>query len=94
VLIDDQWATHEVEHYRISYRETLDSFRERGATIIEVPTERERLRVHRETKRPCLRSESRQTVSSDPEIRISPEPDGLRKLVDASGDLWPAKEDG
>jgi 2-oxoglutarate ferredoxin oxidoreductase subunit alpha len=44
VLIDDQWATHETEQYRVSYREVLDTFRARGATIIEVPMERETLR--------------------------------------------------
>jgi 2-oxoglutarate ferredoxin oxidoreductase subunit alpha len=44
VLIDDQWATHDVEQYRISYREVLDRFRSRGATIVEVPLERETLR--------------------------------------------------
>ncbi len=50
VLIDDQWATHEVEQYRISYREVLDSFRARGATIIEVPMERETLRHAEDTQ--------------------------------------------
>ncbi len=44
VLIDDQWATHDDEQYRRSYREVLDKFRSRGATIIEVPLERETLR--------------------------------------------------
>ncbi|MBW2719951.1 MAG: 2-oxoacid:acceptor oxidoreductase family protein, partial [Deltaproteobacteria bacterium] len=29
VLIDDQWATHDVEEYRLSYREVLDKFRTR-----------------------------------------------------------------
>jgi len=44
VLIDDQWATHDDEQYRRSYRKVLDEFRSRGATIIEVPLERETLR--------------------------------------------------
>lgn len=44
VLIDDQWATHEVEQYRLSYREVLDKLRSRGARIIEVPMERETVR--------------------------------------------------
>jgi 2-oxoglutarate ferredoxin oxidoreductase subunit alpha len=44
VLIDDQWATHDVEQYRISYREVIDEFRSRGSTILEIPLERETLR--------------------------------------------------
>jgi 2-oxoglutarate ferredoxin oxidoreductase subunit alpha len=44
VLIDDQWATHDVEAYRLSYREVLDTFRARGATIIEIPLQKETLR--------------------------------------------------
>ncbi|MGB8224653.1 MAG: 2-oxoacid:acceptor oxidoreductase subunit alpha [Polyangiales bacterium] len=44
VLIDDQWATHEVEQFRLSYREVLDKLRTRGARIIEVPMERETVR--------------------------------------------------
>jgi 2-oxoglutarate ferredoxin oxidoreductase subunit alpha len=44
VLIDDQWATHDNEQYQLSYREVLDMFRSRGATIIELPLERETLR--------------------------------------------------
>ncbi len=44
VLIDDHWATHDDERYRISYREVLDKVRSRGATIREVPLERETMR--------------------------------------------------
>ena len=44
VLIDDQWATHDVEAYQLSYREALDTFRARGATIIEIPMQKETLR--------------------------------------------------
>ena len=44
VLIDDQWATHDNEKYRISYREVLDRVRARGATIVEIPLEKETLR--------------------------------------------------
>ncbi|MGB5695043.1 MAG: 2-oxoacid:acceptor oxidoreductase subunit alpha [Polyangiales bacterium] len=51
VLIDDQWATHEDERYRRSYREVLDKFRSRGATIIEVPLERETLRYLEDAQR-------------------------------------------
>jgi 2-oxoglutarate ferredoxin oxidoreductase subunit alpha len=43
VLIDDQWATHDFEEYQVSYREVLDQFRSRGATILELPLERETL---------------------------------------------------
>ena len=44
VLIDDQWATHDVEAYRASYRDVLAQARTRGATILEIPLERETLR--------------------------------------------------
>ena len=44
VLIDDQWATHNVEDYRVSYRQVLDKFRARGATIVELPLQKETLR--------------------------------------------------
>jgi len=44
VLIDDQWATHDVEAYQVSYRKVLAQARERGATIVEVPLEKETLR--------------------------------------------------
>lgn len=41
VLIDDHWATHDMEQYRFSYREVINKIRSRGATIVEVPLERE-----------------------------------------------------
>ena len=44
VLIDDQWATHEMEQYQRSYREVLDRFRSGPAKIIELPLEKETLR--------------------------------------------------
>jgi len=44
VLIDDQWATHDSEEYRLSYREVVGKFRARGATIIEIPLQEQTLR--------------------------------------------------
>jgi 2-oxoglutarate ferredoxin oxidoreductase subunit alpha len=44
ILIDDQWATHEVESFRTSYRKVLGEVRQRGATVIEVPLEKETLK--------------------------------------------------
>jgi 2-oxoglutarate ferredoxin oxidoreductase subunit alpha len=44
VLIDDQWATHDNERYQRSYREVLDKFRARGATIVEIPMHEETVR--------------------------------------------------
>ena len=44
VLIDDQWATHEVEDYQRSYRDVLHRLRSRGSTVVEIPLERETLR--------------------------------------------------
>jgi 2-oxoglutarate ferredoxin oxidoreductase subunit alpha len=51
VLIDDQWATHDNERYQRSYRDVLDRFRARGATIIEVPMDKETLRHVEEAER-------------------------------------------
>ena len=51
VLIDDQWATHDVEQYQQSYREVLDRFRSRGAKILEIPLEKETLRFVDDPKR-------------------------------------------
>ncbi|RLB42725.1 MAG: 2-oxoacid:acceptor oxidoreductase subunit alpha [Deltaproteobacteria bacterium] len=51
VLIDDQWATHDNEQYRLSYRDVLDRFRSRGATIVEIPMEHETLRHIEEAER-------------------------------------------
>ncbi|MBW2161249.1 MAG: 2-oxoacid:acceptor oxidoreductase family protein, partial [Deltaproteobacteria bacterium] len=51
VLIDDQWATHDNEQYRLSYRDVLDKFRSRGATIVEIPMEHETLRHIEEAER-------------------------------------------
>ncbi|MBW1905472.1 MAG: 2-oxoacid:acceptor oxidoreductase family protein, partial [Deltaproteobacteria bacterium] len=50
VLIDDQWATHDNEQYRLSYRDVLDKFRSRGATIVEI-MEHETLRHIEEAER-------------------------------------------
>ncbi|MDH3818114.1 MAG: 2-oxoacid:acceptor oxidoreductase subunit alpha [Myxococcales bacterium] len=44
VLIDDQWATHDNEQYQRSYREVLDTFRARGASIVEIPMQEQTLR--------------------------------------------------
>jgi 2-oxoglutarate ferredoxin oxidoreductase subunit alpha len=51
VLIDDQWATHEVEDYQRSYRDVLDQVRTRGCTVLEIPLERETLRYVEDTQR-------------------------------------------
>ncbi|MFZ1864163.1 MAG: 2-oxoacid:acceptor oxidoreductase subunit alpha [Polyangiales bacterium] len=51
VLIDDQWATHEVVQYQHSYREVLDRFRARGATILEIPLEKQTLRYVEDAQR-------------------------------------------
>jgi len=44
VIIDKQWATHDVKAYQESYREVLSMVRAKGGTIIEVPLEEETLR--------------------------------------------------
>ena len=51
VLIDDQWATHDVEDYQRSYREVLDQVRSRGSTVIEIPLEKETLRHTEDAQR-------------------------------------------
>ena len=44
ILIDDQWAGHEIEAYRQSYRKVLAEVRQRGCTILEIPLEKETLK--------------------------------------------------
>jgi 2-oxoglutarate ferredoxin oxidoreductase subunit alpha len=44
VLIDNQWATHDVKAYQESYREVLAMVRAKGGTVIEIPLEAETLR--------------------------------------------------
>jgi 2-oxoglutarate ferredoxin oxidoreductase subunit alpha len=51
ILIDDQWATHDIEAYRKSYREILDLVREKGCRVIEVPLERETRKHVDDTRR-------------------------------------------
>ena len=51
ILIDDQWATHEVEAYRASYRAVLDQARARGSSILEIPLEKETLRYVEDAQR-------------------------------------------
>ena len=45
VLIDDQWADHENEAFRASYRKVLAEVRGRGCRVIEVPLEKETLKL-------------------------------------------------
>jgi 2-oxoglutarate ferredoxin oxidoreductase subunit alpha len=51
ILIDDQWATHDIEAYRKSYREILDLVREKGCRVIEVPLEGETRKLVDDTRR-------------------------------------------
>jgi len=41
VIIDDMWATHDVEAYRHSYARITNEVRGKGGTVIEVPMEKE-----------------------------------------------------
>jgi 2-oxoglutarate ferredoxin oxidoreductase subunit alpha len=43
-LIDDVWATHEVEAYRASYKRVLEKVRADGGRVIELPLEKETLK--------------------------------------------------
>ena len=54
VLIDDQWATHDNERYQRSYREVLDKFRARGATIVEIPMNAETVRHVEDLSTPLI----------------------------------------
>lgn len=45
ILIDDQWATHANPAYRQSYASVMASVRQSGATVIELPLERETLKL-------------------------------------------------
>ncbi len=51
VLIDDQWATHDVEDYQRSYREVVGQVRSRGSAVIEVPLEKETLKHAEDAQR-------------------------------------------
>ncbi len=44
VLIDNQWATHQVKAYQESYRKVLSMVKAKGGNIIEIPLEAETLR--------------------------------------------------
>jgi 2-oxoglutarate ferredoxin oxidoreductase subunit alpha len=44
VLIDDQWAEHDIEAYRGSYAKVLADVRARGCTVLEIPLEKETLK--------------------------------------------------
>ncbi|MEX0321148.1 MAG: 2-oxoacid:acceptor oxidoreductase subunit alpha [Puniceicoccaceae bacterium] len=44
ILIDDQWATHDIFAYQKSYAEVIAMVKQRGATVIEVPMEAETLK--------------------------------------------------
>ncbi|MGC9451148.1 MAG: 2-oxoacid:acceptor oxidoreductase subunit alpha [Oceanipulchritudo sp.] len=44
ILIDDQWAEHEIEAYRQSYARVLAEVRGRGCTVLEIPLEKETLK--------------------------------------------------
>ncbi|MFO7725588.1 MAG: 2-oxoacid:acceptor oxidoreductase subunit alpha [Oceanipulchritudo sp.] len=50
-LIDDQWASHDIEAHRRSYAEVLERVRARGGTVIEVPLEKETRRHVDDTRR-------------------------------------------
>jgi len=51
VLIDNQWATHNHEPYRKSYREVLAKVRSQGGRVIEIPLEEETLRFTEDPQR-------------------------------------------
>ena len=51
VLIDDQWANHNIVAYQKSYADVLSMVRQRGATIIEVPMEKETAKHVDDTRR-------------------------------------------
>ncbi|HKJ90627.1 MAG TPA: 2-oxoacid:acceptor oxidoreductase family protein, partial [Oceanipulchritudo sp.] len=50
-LIDDQWASHDIEAYRQSYARVLETVRAKGGQIIEVPLENETRRHVDDTRR-------------------------------------------
>lgn len=51
ILIDDQWKTHAVEAWRRSYASVMAQVREMGAEVIEIPLERETLRLADDSRR-------------------------------------------
>ncbi len=51
ILIDNQWATHNMEAYQNSYRKVLEMVRSRGGTVMEIPLEAETLRYVEDPRR-------------------------------------------
>jgi 2-oxoglutarate ferredoxin oxidoreductase subunit alpha len=51
MLIDNRWATHELESIREQYKNALKEFRELGITVHEIPMEEECLKLLPDTKK-------------------------------------------
>ena len=51
MLMDDRWATHELESVRNQYAEALNEFRQLGIDIREIPMEEECLRILPDTRK-------------------------------------------
>jgi len=51
VLIDSRWATDESKKIRDDYQEILGSLRKKGATIVEIPIEKQTGKIVEETKK-------------------------------------------
>jgi 2-oxoglutarate ferredoxin oxidoreductase subunit alpha len=51
VIIDNIWATHHDEKVRNDYREILDAIREKGGSVLEVPLEKEALKLVEDPRR-------------------------------------------
>ncbi len=51
LLIENKWATHDLEHIRNQYTEALAEFKERGFNIVEIPMETECLKLVRDAQK-------------------------------------------
>ena len=51
MLMDDRWATHELESIRQEYAEALEEFRQQGIDVREIPMEEECLKILPDTRK-------------------------------------------
>ncbi len=51
LLIENKWASHEIDPIRQQYREALDTFRRHGFRVLEIPMESECLKIVRDAQK-------------------------------------------
>lgn len=51
LLIENKWATHEIDPVRSQYAEAIETFRQRGFRVLEIPMEKECLKIVRDAQK-------------------------------------------